>query len=49
VKRKSPEEGHRTLGFQILVDGKYNAQKKAMKEKEILYGKAIRSITMWRG
>jgi hypothetical protein len=31
VKRKSPEEGDRTLGFQILGDGKCNAQKKAMK------------------
>jgi hypothetical protein len=33
VKRKSPEEGHRTLGFQISGDGKCIAQKKAMKEK----------------
>jgi hypothetical protein len=33
VKRKSPEEGHRTLGFQISGDGKCNAHKKAMKEK----------------
>jgi hypothetical protein len=31
VKRKAPEEGHRTLGFQISGDGKCNAQKKAMK------------------
>jgi hypothetical protein len=49
VKRKSPEEGHRTLGFQISGDGKCNAQKKAMKEKTILCGEAIRSSTMWRG
>jgi hypothetical protein len=49
VKRKDPEEGHRTLGFQISGDGKCNAQKMAMKEKSILYGEAIRSITMWRG
>jgi hypothetical protein len=49
VKRKAPEEGHRTLGFQISGDGKCNAQKKSMKEKVILYGKAIRSSTMWRG
>jgi hypothetical protein len=48
VKHKSPEEGHRTLGFQISGDGKCNAQKKAMKEKAILYGEAIRSSTMWR-
>jgi hypothetical protein len=49
VKRKSPEEGHRTLGFQISGDGKCNAQKKAMKEKAILYGEAIRSSTMLIG
>jgi hypothetical protein len=49
VKRKAPEEGHRTLGFQISGDGKCTAQKKAMKEKAILFGEAIRSSTMWRG
>jgi hypothetical protein len=49
VKRKAPEEGHITLGFQISGDGKCNAQKNAMKEKAILYGEAIRSSTMWRG
>jgi hypothetical protein len=49
VKRKAPEEGHRTLGFKISVDGKCNAQKKAMKEKAILHGESIRSSTMWRG
>jgi hypothetical protein len=48
VKRKSPEEGHRTLGFQISGDGKFTAQKKAMKEKAILFGEGIRSITMWK-
>jgi hypothetical protein len=48
VKRKSQEEGHRTLGFQISGDGKCNAQKKTMKEKSI-YGEAIYSSTMWRG
>jgi hypothetical protein len=49
VKRKSLEEGHRTLGFQISGGGKCNAQKKAMKEKAILYGEAIRNSTMWKG
>jgi hypothetical protein len=49
VKRKTPEEGHRTLGFQISDDGKCIAQKKAMKEKSILFEEAIRSNTMWRG
>jgi hypothetical protein len=49
VKRKSPEEGRRTLSFQISGDGKCFAQKKAMKEKAILFGEAIMSRTMWRG
>jgi hypothetical protein len=49
VKRKALEEGHRTLEFQISGDGKCNAQKKATKEKAILYGEAIQIITMWRG
>jgi hypothetical protein len=35
VKRKSPDEGHRTLGFQISGDIKCTAQKKATKEKAI--------------
>jgi hypothetical protein len=35
--------------LQISGDGKCNAQKKAMKEKAILYGEAIRSSTTWRG
>jgi hypothetical protein len=49
VKREAPEEGHRTLRFQISGDGKCNAQKKAMKENAILYGEAILSSAMWRG
>jgi hypothetical protein len=49
VKSKASEEVHRTLGFQILGDGKCNAQKKVMKEKAVLHGEAIRSSTMWRG
>jgi hypothetical protein len=49
VKRKAPEEGHRTLGFQISGDGKCIAQKKAMEEKAIIFGEAIRRSTMWRG
>jgi hypothetical protein len=48
VKRKEPEVGHRTLGFQIYGDGKCITQKKAMKEKASLFGEAIRSSTMWQ-
>jgi hypothetical protein len=44
---KSPEEGHRTVGFQISGDGKFIAQKIAMKEKNFLFGEAIRGSTMW--
>jgi hypothetical protein len=49
VKRKAPEEGHRTLGFQISGNGKGTVHKKAMKENAILFGEAIMSSTMWRG
>jgi hypothetical protein len=49
VKRKSPYEGHITLGFQISRDGKCDAQKKVMKEKVILYGESITSSTTWGG
>jgi hypothetical protein len=49
VKRKAPEEGHSTLGFQISGYGKCTAQKKAMKEKAILFGESIRISTMWIG
>jgi hypothetical protein len=49
VKSKSPEEGHRTFGFQISYDGKCTAPKKAMKEKAILFGEAISNSTIWRG
>jgi hypothetical protein len=49
VKRKAPEEGNRTLVFQISGYGKCIDQKKAMKEKAILFGEAIRSSTTWRG
>jgi hypothetical protein len=49
VKRKSLDEGHITLGFQISGYGKCTAQKKATKEKAISFGEAIKSSTMWRG
>jgi hypothetical protein len=43
VKLKAPEEGHRTLGFQISGDGKCTAHNKDMKEKAILCGESISS------
>jgi hypothetical protein len=48
VKRKSVEEGHRTLGFHMSDDGKCEAHKKVITDKAILYINAIRSSTMWR-
>jgi hypothetical protein len=41
VKRKAPEEGHRTLGFKISGDGKCIAKKKEMKEKAIYLEKRL--------
>jgi hypothetical protein len=35
VKRKAPEEGHRTLGFKISGDDKCTVHKEATKEKAI--------------
>jgi hypothetical protein len=49
VKLKALKEGHITLGFKITGDGKCTAQKKAMKEKAILFGEIIMRSTMWRG
>jgi hypothetical protein len=46
MARKSPDEGHRTLGFQISMDGMCTA---VIKEKSILYGEAIKSSSMWQG
>jgi hypothetical protein len=47
AEKKSPEEGHITLSFQISGDGKCTAKKKDMKENAILFGEAIMSSTMW--
>jgi hypothetical protein len=49
VKKKSVEEGHRTLVFHMSGDGKCEAHKKVMIDKAILYSNAIRNSTMWIG
>jgi hypothetical protein len=49
VKMKAVEEGHRTLGFNMSGDEKYEAHKKVMIDKALLYSNAIRNSTMWRG
>jgi hypothetical protein len=41
VKRKAPNEGHRTLGFFMTGDGTCTAHKKVMSEKASLYATAI--------
>jgi hypothetical protein len=49
VKRKAVEEGHRTLGFHMSGDVKYEAQKKVMLDKALLYSNAIRKSNVRRG
>jgi hypothetical protein len=49
VKRKSVEEGHRTLSFHMSGNGRCEAHKKVMIDKAILYSNEIRNSTMWRG
>jgi hypothetical protein len=45
IKRKAPDEGHYTLGF----DGTSIAHEKVMTDKTVLYGEAIAHITLQRG
>jgi hypothetical protein len=47
-KRKAPEAGHITLGFHMTGDGTSSTHKKVMKEKVVLYGRAITSSSLWR-
>jgi hypothetical protein len=49
VKRKSPEEGHRTLRFFLAGDGTSITHKKVMTEKAALYGDEISQSNLWRG
>jgi hypothetical protein len=49
VKRKAPDEGHRTLGLCMTGDGTCSARKKVMNEKVSLYTTAIQCSSMWKG
>jgi hypothetical protein len=49
IKRKSPTEGHRTLGFFMTGDGTSNEHKRVMKEKWLAYAMVIRNSTLQRG
>jgi hypothetical protein len=46
IKRKAPDEGHRTLGFHLAGDGTSIAHKKVMTDKSMLYVEAMVQITM---
>jgi hypothetical protein len=48
-KRKSVSQGHITLGFHLCGDGTSRAHKKAMKEKDIKHGEAIKSSSLKSG
>jgi hypothetical protein len=49
IKRKTPTEGHRTLGFFVIGDGTSNEHKRVMKEKGMAYAMAIRNSNLQRG
>jgi hypothetical protein len=50
IKRKSPTEGHRTLGFFITGDGTSNEHLRVMNEKGLAYAMVIRKkySSTWR-
>jgi hypothetical protein len=49
IKRKAPNEGHRTLGFFMKGDGTCSAHKKVMTEKASLYATPIQRSSVWKG
>jgi hypothetical protein len=49
IKRKSPTEGHRTLGFFMTGDGTSNEHRRVMNEKGLAYAMDIRNSTLQRG
>jgi hypothetical protein len=49
IKRKSPTEGHRTLGLFMTGDGTSNEHRRVMNEKGLDYAMAIRNSTLQRG
>jgi hypothetical protein len=49
IKRKTPTEGHLTLGFFMTGDGTSNEHLRVMNEKGLVYTMAIIHITLQRG
>jgi hypothetical protein len=49
IKRKSPTEGHRTLGFFMTGDGTSDEHKRVMNKKGLAYAMEIRNSTLKRG
>jgi hypothetical protein len=49
IKRKSPTEGHRTLGFFMTGDGTSNEHRRVMNKKGLAYAMVIRNSTLQRG
>jgi hypothetical protein len=49
LKRKAPNEGHRTLGFFMTGYSKCSARKKVMTEKASLYATDIHCSSVWKG
>jgi hypothetical protein len=46
IKRKSPSESHRTLGFHLNGDGTSTGHKRVMMDKIGLYSEAVESSTI---
>jgi hypothetical protein len=49
IKRKSSDQGHRTLGFYLTGDGTSSAHKKIMLNKGVVYAEAITNSTLKLG
>jgi hypothetical protein len=49
IKRKAPNNSHRTLGFHLQGNGKTDSHKKLMREKAESYGEAISGSILKRG
>jgi hypothetical protein len=48
IKRKSPSESHRTLGFHLNGDGIPTGHKRVSMDKIRLYRKAVDSSRLWK-
>jgi hypothetical protein len=48
IKRKTPEEGHISLGFHMAGDRTSSAHKKTTSEKAFIFGESIMGSSLWR-